>query len=216
MIKFSVTQIDSYLRYMRDEITEDMLISNLLRTGSGNLKMSLGTLFHSLLEDHSKTSEIFDMDQINQYRYLTKFGVNEERAKIKFNTSRGFVTISGIADNIAGNVVNEFKTTWSAFNIDNYITSVQWQMYALMFGARAVRYSVFEFYLSTTISDMSDIKEPLRFRDFHQFTMHTDEIDLPYLKTAISGLTDFIYAKGLDANLKYEYDTSQIEIFSEV
>lgn len=212
MIKLSATQIDAYLKYLNDAISEEMLIGTLLRTGESNLKMELGIEFHSLLENHSKHSNIFDMQQINQVRSKFNKGVNEIKTRIVYPAKQSNVVITGMADNITGTIVNEYKTTWGTFNIDKYIESIQWQLYCRMFGAHAVNYAVFEFYLSSTIKTFDDIHEPLKFKELHEFKLYSDMVDDKHIDNAINGLTDYVYFKNLQQHMQADIDAVEFNV----
>lgn len=212
MIKLSATQLDSWLKYLDDKISEEMLLATLLRTNESNLKMELGTEFHALLEDHSRVSTIFDMNQIAEMRSKFKGGVNEIKQRVLYPVGNSSVVLTGMADNITGNIVNEYKTTWSTFSIDKYIESIQWQIYCRMFGAHAVNYAVFEFYLSSTIKSFDDIKEPLKYKELHEFKLYADMVNDRHIDTTIRTLTDYIYSKNIQMEMQADMNAAEFDI----
>ena len=179
MIKLSATQCDSWIKYVNDVISEEQLIETLLRKGKPNLKMELGTMFHSLIEHQdAEIPQIFNLAQINHARSLFQNGMHEAKIRVPFESSIGTIALTGVADYLTGNKVMEAKTTWGAFSIDRYLESIQWQLYLMLFGAREIEYVVFEFpALSTKFNSLEDVNVELQYKEVHQFTLQKRMID---------------------------------------
>ena len=210
MIKVSATQIDSYNKYMNGYLTEEQIMDTLLRRGTSNLKMELGSLFHSLIElQGAECPAIFNQEQINYARSLFNDGMHEVKTRQVFASCIGNIAITGIADYLVGCKVMETKTTWGQFSIDRYLDSLQWQIYCRLFDADSVEYVVFEFpYLSTKFKTMQDINIELQYKNVHQFTVPCIGIDKSSLDDTINNLCKFIRAKGIESEM--QLDTNEI------
>lgn len=236
MIKLSATQIDAYVKFTKDEISQDMLHESLLRTGKSNVKMELGSIFHSLIEDKdakipqnfflvnydNKEMEsstryvpLFDAKQIADIRKMFTHGIHESKQRmILRNGAFGEVMLTGVADYLYGNTAYEFKTAWGAFSIDRYIDSLQWRIYCMMFGVNKIEYYVFKFpSLSKSINEIQDIDKTLVFDEMHNFTMYANESNSEYVIQTIRSLIEYINASELREQMDAEYEASEFTIF---
>ena len=212
MIRISATQLDSFLKYAAGIITEEMLISTLLRLGEPSLKMILGTKFHNLIENKDAANDLFDEDQVRAVRNKFANGLFEIKVRQRVSTKHGDIVLTGVADNLDGKVCNEFKTCWGTFDVDKYINSVQWQVYNLMYQPAYVNYVVFEFpSLSTTYKTLEDVKERLSYRVFHEFHLHFRMADPNYVHQGLTRMTNYIKLKGFEQNLQFIGEPEDLE-----
>lgn len=199
VIEFRTSHIDLWRKYIQNEIDIDDVASSLKSNYGSNIRMNLGTLFHSYLEDKNKNIELFNPTCIEYARQLFQGGIFETKYKKNFLTKYGNVLISGTADNIYGNRINEFKTTWGKFSVERYLNSMQWQMYLQIFSAVSMTYHVFEFpYLKTGWNEFCDIDELLEYKELHQFTVYESMVNHDLVSACIEGITQFC----LERNIK--------------
>lgn len=215
MIKISTTQIDSYWKYVNGYLTEDQIMDTLLRRGTSNLKMELGSLFHSLIElQDAECPAIFNQEQINHARSFFKDGMHEVKTRQVFASCIGNIAITGVADYLVGTKVVEAKTTWGSFSIDRYLDSLQWQIYCRLFDASEIEYVVFEFpSLSTKFKTIQDINSELQYKNIYKFTMHNTAIDKEKIDSIINNLCKFIRAKGIESEMQLDSNEIILETF---
>jgi|GEM_PF-3125643 len=215
MIKVSATQIDSYWKYVNGILTEEQIMDTLLRRGEPNLKMELGSMFHSLIElQGAECPAIFNQDQVNHARSLFKDGMHEVKTRQVFSSCIGNIAITGIADYLVGKKVMEAKTTWGSFSIDRYLDSLQWQIYLRLFDATDIQYVVFEFpYLSTKFKTLEDINIELQYKYIHSFTMKNTSIDKSRIDDIINNMCKFIQAKGIELEMQLDDNDILLELF---
>jgi hypothetical protein len=215
MIKISATQCDAWLKYCNDIIDENQLKQTLLKTGNPSIKMELGTMFHSLIENQdADVPMIFNAEQINHARTLFQGGMHEAKTRKRHQSKHGEIAITGVADYLVGRRVMEAKTTWGAFSIDKYLDSIQWQMYCWLFEADEIEYVVFEFPApSTKWKTISDIDSELQYKSFHSFTLRASQMDEQHIKTTIDELHRFIIVSGIEDSMQLTEDISIFELF---
>lgn len=215
MIKVSTTQIDSYYKYLNGYLTEDQIMDTLLRRGTSNLKMELGSMFHSLIElQDAECPAIFNQEQINHARSFFNDGLHEVKTRQIYSSCIGNIAITGVADYLVGRKVMEAKTTWGTFSIDKYLQSLQWQIYCRLFDADEVEYVVFEFpSLSTKFKSMQDINIELQFKDVHRFGMRKAEVDKQMIDDIINNLCKFIKANGIESEMQIDSNELIFETF---
>lgn len=215
MIKVSTTQIDSYWKYVNGILTEDQIMDTLLRRGTSNLKMELGSMFHSLIElQDAECPAIFNQEQINHARSLFNDGMHEVKTRQVFASCIGNIAITGVADYLVGRKVMEAKTTWGQFSIDRYLDSLQWQIYMRLFDADEVEYVIFEFpSLSTKFKSIQDINTELQYKAVHQFAMPNSGIDKNHIDSIINNLCKFIKAKGIESEMQMDANEILLETF---
>jgi hypothetical protein len=215
MIKISATQCDAWLKYCNDIISESQLIETLQRTGKPNLKMELGSLFHSLIEHQdADIPQIFNPAQVNHARSLFQGGIHEAKTRHRHHSKHGEIAITGVADYLIGKRVIEAKTTWGAFSIDKYLDSIQWQIYCWLFEASEIQYVVFEFPApSTKWNAIADIDSELQYKEVHDFILRASQVDEQHIKTTIDELHRFIIVSGLEDSMQLTDDISLFELF---
>ena len=215
MIKISATQCDAWLKYCNDVISEEQLKQTLLKQGMPSIKMELGTMFHSLIENQdAEIPMIFNANQINHARELFQGGMHEAKTRKRHQSKHGEIAITGVADYLIGRRVMEAKTTWGAFSIDRYLDSIQWQMYCWLFEADEIEYVVFEFpSLSTKLKAINDIDSELQYKEVHDFIFRASQMDEQHIKTTIDELHRFIIVSGLEDSMQLTEDISIFELF---
>jgi len=192
MIEFRASQIESFRKYLNDDISKEMLIDSLEGKTTTSIKMQIGTLYHELIQSKGKTSDLFNMNQVIEAQNKFARGVYEIKATKDIITQHGVVKISGIADNIVGNIVNEFKTCYGTFSIDRYLESMQWRIYTWLFDVPVVKYTVYEFpALSSSVTKLEDITKPLEYRHEHTFSCYADEFNPREIYTLAGALSNF-------------------------
>jgi hypothetical protein len=191
-MEFRASHVEAFRKYLKEDINKDMLIDSLQGTSSPSVKMQIGTHFHELIQTKGATSIYFDDAQLQSAQHKYAYGVYEVKAKKELITKNGVVSISGIADNIIGNIIYEFKTCYGTFSIDKYLDSMQWRLYTWLFDVPAVKYAVYEFpSIATSVSTMSEVNKPLKYKHEHTFTCYANEFDIKDVYALISDLTDF-------------------------
>jgi len=215
MIKVSTTQIDSYWKYVNGYLTEDQIMDTLLRRGTSNLKMELGSLFHSLIElQDAECPAIFNQEQINHARSIFTDGMHEVKTRQVFASCIGNIAITGVADYLVGRKVMEAKTTWGSFSIDKYIDSLQWRIYCRLFDASETEYVIFEFpSLSTKFKTMQDINTELQYKAVHRFSLPRHKDDEKGIDAIINNLCKFIKVKGIESEMQMDADEIIFETF---
>lgn len=193
-------------------VSEQDLINTICRVRTPSVKMELGTAFHAVLQEpdiaaynykrtFGKDDGYMSADgRVLFPRYVIAACLPSIERGFPFEVKRTFITkaadgtdceIVGMADQWQGNIVNEHKTKWSAFDYDTYANSVQWMWYLLIFGAEAVRYKVFEL----TYSEQS---QTVDYRGTNIFTLREFYGMRKYLDEILSGFVRFVYAKRLE------------------
>lgn len=215
MIKISTTQIDSYWKYLNGYLTDEQIMDTLLRRGTSNLKMELGSMFHSLIElQDAECPAIFNQEQINHARSFFKDGMHEVKTRQVFASCIGNVAITGVADYLVGRKVMEAKTTWGSFSIDKYIDSLQWRIYCRLFDASETEYVIFEFpSLSTKFKTMQDINTELQYKAVHRFSLPRHKDDEKGIDAIINNLCKFIKAKGIESEMQMDADEILFDTF---
>ena len=192
IITYRVSHIDLYRQYLDNEIDTDILKNRLQYNSQPSLKMKLGTLFHSLIENKNKEIEYFNHESINYARQLFYEGIFEIKNSKIFQSKFGPVLICGTVDNLLGNQINEFKTTWGQFNVEKYLNSLQWQFYLQIFSVPVMAYHVFEFsHVKSGWSCLEEIDTELTYNELHQFKVYESMINHNLIRECINGLTEF-------------------------
>ena len=215
MIKISTTQIDAYWKYLNGYLTDEQIMDTLLRRGTSNLKMELGSMFHSLIElQDAECPAIFNQEQIQHARSIFTDGMHEVKTRQVFASCIGNIAITGVADYLVGTKVMEAKTTWGSFSIDRYIDSLQWQIYCRLFDASEIEYVVFEFpSLSTKFKTIQDINSELQYKAVHRFSLPKAKDDKNGIDAIINNLCKFIRAKGIESEMKMDANEIILETF---
>ena len=130
MIKVSATNLEAYRKYLEERISLDALLDTILRRSEPNNMMIKGTLFHEMLQtsEPEKFTEYFSQDCIETARSFMDYRspLFEVKARKQYQTRRGLVSLTGVADQILGNKVIEIKTRFSPIQYEAYSESLQW------------------------------------------------------------------------------------------
>ena len=191
MIKVSATNLEAYRKYLVERISLDALLDTILRRSEPNNMMIKGTLFHEMMQtsEPERYLEFFSEDCIETARSFMDYRspLFEVKTRKQYQTRRGIVSLTGMADQILGNKVIEIKTRYSPIQYDTYSESLQWRVYCDVFDVLEVQYKIFEF---KHVSD-NDYKA-CAFFDF-QAPKNNHE----YVANWIDSYVDFLYLMGL-------------------
>jgi hypothetical protein len=191
MIKVSATNLEAYRKYLEERISLDALLDTVLRRSQPNSMMIKGTLFHEMLQtsEPEKFQEYFSQDCIETARSFMNYRspLFEVKTRKQYQTRRGIVSLTGVADQILGNKVIEIKTRYSPIQYETYSESLQWRVYCDVFDVPEVQYNVFEF---KHVSD-NDYKACAFFNFFSP--KHNHE----HVNNWIDSYVDFLYLMGL-------------------
>lgn len=218
MLRISTTQIESYRKFMnydydtpeKYELAKEELIKQFKRESEPNIYMTLGTTFHSILENPSKyynndfykcNDIIFSNNCINKsLTFLYKYEMDvkyqyEIKATKIYDISGEKVTIVAKVDAINGNLIIENKTAWSLTNFkgirsfyDEYYDSLQWKFYLDIFESDKVIYNIFV---------MDNKKEPIELLEYKTFEFDTTQYSYSELRTNTSLFLEFIKENNL-------------------
>lgn len=146
-MRLSVTNLDAYRRYCRDEdVTLESLLAQLRRETPPTPAMMAGRAFHAALENLRDDADVIDQDdhrfrfQIDSALYLPP--IRELKGEVVLPTSVGDVTLVGIVDGLHGTEVYDHKLS-ASFDAERYANSYQWRCYLTMFGGEKFTYNVF-------------------------------------------------------------------------
>lgn len=191
MIKVSATNLEAYRKYLAERISLDALLDTILRRSEPNNMMIKGTLFHEMMQtsEPERYLEFFSEDCIETARSFMDYRspLFEVKTRKQYQTRRGIVSLTGMADQILGNKVVEIKTRYSPIQYETYSESLQWRVYCDVFDVLEVQYKIFEF---KHVSD-NDYKA-CAFFDF-QAPKNNHE----YVANWIDSYVDFLFLMGL-------------------
>jgi len=157
--KFSVTDVDSLHWYhILEDMTVDDMIKRLKREGETNIKMLIGTAFHSILENPpSDDISIAENDgfvfNINCDAEIILPQIREIRASKTYNVNGIECFVTGGVDGISGNVVYDHKLSFNP-NPEYYFDSYQWRAYLDIYNADIFTYYI---YHAKEIKDLKEI-----------------------------------------------------------
>lgn len=165
MFKISVTTIDQFAKYLlKEEMTDEELITRLTTEFTQTKYTELGTGFHDVLQNPLKRHKFFNnngnieayYEALNGIQFSEKL-IHDCQKKIKwdvpafevpiskiYSTNYGDVKVVGRADQLYLNSVQEIKSCWTQYKYDNYKDSIQWKFYIDMFEVKSCRYIVFQ------------------------------------------------------------------------
>ena len=191
MIKVSATNLEAYRKYLAERISLDALLDTILRRSEPNNMMIKGTLFHEMMQtsEPERYLEYFSEDCIETARSFMDYRspLFEVKTRKQYQTRRGIVSLTGMADQILGNKIIEIKTRYSPIQYATYSESLQWRVYCDVFDVLEVQYKIFEF---KHVSD-NDYKA-CAFFDF-QAPKNNHE----YVANWIDSYVDFLFLMGL-------------------
>lgn len=218
MIRVSASLLSNYLAMLEDRISFETFRKNIVDPEPPSLKMRAGTLFHHLLQlgedqDPRDTSHdirsgkqivtdldilSFNQDDLQEARKKIdrRIEIFEYKIRYRYDFKDRPIYLTGVADQLLGNKVHEYKTTYGAFSYDNYADSIQWKMYCEIFGVEEVRYQVWQ------LTEPKEDGSEMRVKSYHEFSMFESECSRKMLYETINGAVDLIYKKGLDQYLQ--------------
>jgi hypothetical protein len=197
MLRLSVTQIGSYMTYLAGRISLNQLVDGLTQIVEPTIKMKAGSVFHCKLQGLPYEDDIrLQIDDDDMALAISKVDTRSQLYEYKIRktmqTTRGKVIVTGVADQIVGNVVHEFKTTYSPFNYDRYADSIQWMGYCHLFNVEQVVYQVWQLTEPDEDCPIEKIK-PLKVKGYHEFSMYANRCTEQKFLDALNGLADLIH-----------------------
>lgn len=204
MLKISATQLETYRRYMLDKISLQQLIDSWTKQTEPSIKMKTGSIFHAKIQGMEYEEDaMINIDDNDIKHAMTKVDsrskIFEYKLRTPINTAYGAVMFTGVADHIVGNVVHEFKTTFSAFNYDQYAESMQWRAYCYLFGVEKVKYHVW------TLSEPKDNGDIIRVKDYNSMTMYANSCTQHEFLATLDKAIGLIHALKLQDAEKLQY-----------
>jgi hypothetical protein len=146
-MRLSITTVEAY-RMFRDYdwMTLEDLEATITKTAPANDNMLRGKAFHAIIEDpaackydathYDADGWAFDGEGIERVLDLLPTG---RVVEVKSTVVVDGITLSGVADALAGLGVYEAKCT-ARIDVEKYFDSFQWRAYLKMFNAQWVRY----------------------------------------------------------------------------
>lgn len=196
MLKLSATQLETYRRYLSDKVSLRQLIEWWTTKQEPSLKMVSGSIFHAKLQgmQHAEDSRInFDENDIIEARQKLDLSseIFEYKLRVPIQTKHGKIMFTGVADQIVGNIVHEYKTTYSSFNYDQYAESMQWRAYCHIFGVEKIKYHVW------TLSEPKGDGEIIKVKDYNSMTMYSNSSTQFEFLSMVEKAVDLIYMLNL-------------------
>ena len=196
MLRLSVTQVGSYLMYLSGRVSLKQLVEGLTKPTLPTIKMKSGTIFHCKLQGFPYESyERIQIDEDDMQEAIkridTRSSLFEYKIRKKLKMTRGDVIVTGVADQIVGNVVHEYKTTYSPFNYDRYAESIQWMGYCYLFNVEQVVYQVWQLTEPDDECTIDKVK-PLKVKSYNEFTMYSNKCTEQKFLDSLNGLVEFI------------------------
>lgn len=206
MLRLSVTQVGSYLQYINGRITLYQLIEGLTKPTIPTIKMKVGSIFHCHMQDtEHPDSDIVTFDETDlmtaKSRIDKRSDIYEYKIRRTVPTTRGNILLTGVADQIVGNVIHEYKTTFSPFNYDKYAESIQWMGYCILFDIEKVVYQVWQLTEPDETEDAAK-RKPLRVKSYHEFAMFGNAMSEFKFRDALNGLVDLVHILDLQDAIK--------------
>jgi hypothetical protein len=202
MKRISVSQIGSYLAYLNGHISLDKFVDGIKHKTPPSIKMRAGTIFHCAIQDIPCEQDeriIFTDEDIQEAKLKVDYRseIFEYKIRKKFPTEYGEIFVTGVADQIVGNVVHEFKTTYSAFSYERYAESIQWMAYCNLFGVEEVRYQVWQISEPDEDCALEKIK-PLKVKSYNEFSLYANRCTDNKFLEAVHGFAQLINILRLD------------------
>lgn len=215
LLRVSVSQISSYLTYLTEVISFEQLVKQLTTYEPPTIKMRAGTVFHCEIQGLS-----YEPHEYDQYIEFSETTLQEAKEKVSnlsdifeykirkvYETKRGPVVVTGVADQIVGDVIHEFKTTYSPFSYDKYADSIQWKAYCHIFGVEQVKYQVWQLSEPKLPEDIKrGSQKPLEIKSYNEFTMYRSKCSDQEFLNALEGVVDLIYMVGIDKVMTHPFD----------
>lgn len=143
-MRISVSDVDQYLYYMRDEdMTLDELLRRLRRETPKTESMLAGTAFHRFLE----TAALGEVADFISDGFRFRLDLDAEVSLPRIRELKGIrhygpVDLVGVVDAIHGSTVYDHKLS-GRFDPERYTDAFQWRAYIAMFKADKFVYNVF-------------------------------------------------------------------------
>lgn len=196
-MRISCTALEGFRLFVDPEnewFTEEKFISDLLGTGPVTPAMTFGSAFGKVLESPDR----YQVEGGYQYgqQFLSeelmapalvlmdRRGVYEAKATKDYGTC----TVVACADQIVGAHLIEHKTTFGQFDIDKYLTSVQWKYMAEIFQPSRITYHVF---------CLSDAYHRLELRSIESFDVYPYQAMHEECARLVDRFAAYVEAKGL-------------------
>lgn len=194
MIEVHVTDLDQLLWFRRiEDMTVEDLISRLRREATPNRAMSIGTAWHSILEEPPE-DELAAVKK-DGFTFLVECDaeiqlpqIREIRAEKTYAVDGIDVTLTGGCDGISGNVVTDHKMT-ARPDPDKYLESYQWRAYLDIYDA-----DVFEYILYHGIDLGEEKGNQIIIKDVSPFRFYRYPGMLDDLIVGIRDYLDFVRA----------------------
>jgi hypothetical protein len=154
-MRISCTQLESFRLFSeQDWMTEEAMLATIRGDAADGPQLRLGRAFENVLMDPERYAVplgyVYDAGYL-QYRFDAKDmdpclalvdpdGVFQVKGVKAYGQG---VDVVAKADQIAGARIHEWKTTTGSFDVDKYLTSLQWRFEADIFQPRALTYHVF-------------------------------------------------------------------------
>jgi len=175
MLRISTTTVESFSRYLHSENDDEQkLIRQIMKLEPKSEYMKLGSAFHDIIEDpHAKLDHdkrVFVSDGIEfSFDCITKvykeidysFPFEHKTEKIYMVDGQEISVVAKV-DQLKARYVQEFKTCWSQFDIENYTGSYQWKFYADIYDALRVDYLV----------ACLNNEQPITLKELHKFMVY--------------------------------------------
>lgn len=147
-MRVSVSNVDAYLRYKRNEdVTLDELLAQLRRETPPTENMLAGTAFHKFLEQSAGGE--FETATVDGFTFLLAVDaqlvlppLREVKGICLYDIDGIHVDLVGVVDVIDGTTITDHKLT-GRFDPERYTDAFQWRAYLSMFGADRFIYNVF-------------------------------------------------------------------------
>jgi hypothetical protein len=201
-VRISVTLIDQYRKFMLDEyVSEQDLIESVKGVWKPTRKVLCGQSFDSIVQDplRYQTEDGYSCDGISWpggemeekvlplFQHIKTWQPKEIRPVTVNETPVNLVTK---VDALDADGIVEVKTTWSGFDYERYQAAHQWRHYLLNFGAKWIRYHVFDW--------REPASGPFKLYGVETFTLYPYAgMEAECLET-LGGLVDFIKSKKLE------------------
>jgi hypothetical protein len=178
ILRISVTQVQSYLTYLSGRISLGQFVDSYLYRNPRTIKMIAGTNFHCEIQGllYEKDERIiFDSADIEEAKQKvdSNSDIFEYKIRKQFDTPSGKVMLTGVADQVVGNMVCEFKTTYSSFSYDSYADSIQWKAYCNLFDVELIKYQVWQLSEPDELWTADNAK-PLKVKSYNEFVIESN------------------------------------------
>ena len=190
-MRVSVTLLDSFNSFTNGDITESQLIDRITHEFVGNFYTERGSAFHTAIENGTDTEGDFQFKGIEKVMKEVENYKQNGIAELK-NTKHYFIDgedieLVGKADYWTPSSICELKTT-TYFDVNTYLSSIQWRCYMSIFDVKEVVYVVATLDLENAVRDVNILT-----------LLYYDEINSE-IKKLLMLFLDYIKRRGL-----YEY-----------